>query len=418
MSPKSISETHKRNQQGSRTCLGLFGLVFAGFGVAFLLFAYVIPQLKSREAQDWPKAECKILAAKWKVHHGEDSDTYSIDFRYEFEVDNQRHEGTRFSFANSSGPKSEASRQRKLYPAGTKRTCYYDASDPSNCVLDRDNSNIQGYSLIWILPTVFALIGLSVSLASFFGWGFKKGDSISGNASVPGSIPSSLHTGAASASMNLAADATDQNWSEPRKLKPQNSRLGTLIFLIIFGSIWNGVLSLFFFNGELFQNFDWSNWLFGLFLVPFVLVGIGVALATIHSFIGLFNPTVEIAFSSAAVQLGSNVDIAWEVQGKAERISKLSLEIQGRQSATYRRGTDTVTDVETFEIIPLATVTDFNEMAFGNRSIEIPIDTMHTFEASHNSIKWFVVVHGDIPWSPDINENYEFRVTPKSQTIS
>ena len=37
---------------------------------------------------------------------------------------------------------------------------------------------------------------------------------------------------------------------------------------------------------------------------------------------------------------------------------------------------------------------------------------MHTFKAQRNKIKWRVAVRGEIPWFPDIYEEFEFRVTP------
>jgi hypothetical protein len=427
MSTKSISETHKQkqNQNGARGCLGLFGLVFGLFGIGFLVFGVIIPTMQSKAAQDWPTAPCEILAAEWQEHRGEDSTSYSIDFKYEFNVDGQRYEGTRFSFANTSGQKSEAKRQRKLFPAGSKRSCFYNPKDPSDCVLDRDNSDLDGRWMMWFVPVLFALVGFTILATAIFGWGFKKGNSISGDVAGSRSISSSPTTLTGNSllsenapSATLPADALDHQWSEPRKLKPTNSRLGALFICLIFGGFWNGILSLFLFNGELFQALNWSSILFGLFLVPFVLVGLLLIAGAFYSFIALFNPVIEIAFSSAAVPLGGNVDIAWEVQGKAERISKLSIEIHGQQTATYRRGTDTITDTEIFEIIPLATVTDFQEIAFGSQTIEIPMDTMHTFEGDNNSIKWQVVVLGDIAWSPDIYETYEFRVTPQIVTTN
>ena len=126
----------------------------------------------------------------------------------------------------------------------------------------------------------------------------------------------------------------------------------------------------------------------------------------------VFNPKVEIALNTGAVSPGESVDVAWEVKGNARRFRSLKIEVRGRQTAIYQRGTDTLTENETFELIPIMESGQTDEMAFGSTVVTIPEGTMHTFDAKNNKIKWLVVVKGDIPWWPDVKETFEFRVKP------
>ncbi len=207
-------------------------------------------------------------------------------------------------------------------------------------------------------------------------------------------------------------DQEDETWAVPQKLKPSQSRLITFLAVTGVCIFWNGLVSVFVFKIFSLNAFDWSHVLFGLFLIPFVLVGVGLMLVVVYLFLGLFNPKVVIATSSGAVPMGGEVDIAWEVVGNAGRIKRLRISLHGEQYATYQRGTTTTTDKELFEVIPVFEATTPSDIEFGSATVRIPEATMHTFEAPRNKIVWSIVVSGDIPWWPDVNESFPIRVKP------
>ncbi len=148
---------------------------------------------------------------------------------------------------------------------------------------------------------------------------------------------------------------------------------------------------------------------FGLFMIPFVLVGLGLIGAAVYQFIALFGPKVELTVSQAAVPLGGTINVNWKLSGK-QNVTKLQIFLEGREEATYRRGTDTYTDKNTFCVLD---VTDaMSSTKQGNASVQIPAGTMHSFEASNNKIIWQLVVKGEIPIWPDIKEEYPIAVLP------
>ena len=89
---------------------------------------------------------------------------------------------------------------------------------------------------------------------------------------------------------------------------------------------------------------------------------------------------------------------------------------EGREEATYVRGTTTSTDRETFAIIRLIDTERHNEMAAGRTTLRIPPTTMHSFESANNKIVWVVKVHGEIPRWPDVEAEFEIRVSPLPTT--
>ncbi|GAG23260.1 unnamed protein product, partial [marine sediment metagenome] len=120
----------------------------------------------------------------------------------------------------------------------------------------------------------------------------------------------------------------------------------------------------------------------------------------------------RLTVSRNVVPLGGMVDLGWELRGRIDRIGTLTIELKGREEATYRRGTTTHTDAKEFFKLPIAEITDVRDMGVGKTSFTVPTDTIHSFEAENNKIVWSLVVHGDIAYWPDVNDEFDFKVLP------
>lgn len=420
-----ISDDSKEKNPGcGRFVLGLLGAVFLVTGALTFYYCEFKPYYQKQLSKAWPTAKCEIKRAKLLTHEDEDSTSYSVDFFYTFTVDGQLCSGERYSFAGAHVSRDEVNRQREAFPVGADRECFYNPQDPNDCVLDRTNQD-QGWDGP-IVSLVFTAVGAGMFLIALLGSWNRDEKSISGSIKSESAKATRLSSDSRMPDFTMAvpmgdseriadslADRLDDQWSEPLKLEPAASRWGKAIAIGSFALLWNGFLAVFFFapNG-LFQNFGWAQIGLILFMIPFVLVGLLMLYGTLHSVLEIFNPTVEIAFSSGAVPLGGQVDVAWQVQGNSERISKLTMSIQAVQQATYQRGTSTVTDVEVFEKLPVMESAELADIAFGSTSVTIPADSMHTFSAKRNKIKWRVVVEGKVKFAPDMVEEFEFRVTP------
>ena len=418
MNAKAISEGGPGNQGCVRVLLSIFGLVFAGFGAGFIWLSFLLPLLNARAATSWPETKCHVISSKIESHRNSEGNTsYTPEIKYEFQLNGVTYTGERYSFSNLKGSHKRATAIVHQFPKGSQPICYYDPLDPSQCVLTR-KFDAKFYWTV-LFPLIFLVIGCSVLFFAISGKGFGKKQAISISGSTDTSTFNLAET-KPSGDTRLdstglhRADAEDERWSTPQKLKTETSRLVMFFVLCGFAAFWNGILSIFLYGLITEWGGGWESILLMLFLVPFVVIGLILLGGVVYMFLAIFNPRFEVAMSRGAVPLGGDVDIAWDLIGSARRLRSLKLEIQGEQSATYRQGTDTRTDTEIFEIVPIKETSDRAEMAFGSATVRIPESTMHTFEADRNKITWSIVLKGDIPWWPDVSETFPFRVTPGS----
>jgi hypothetical protein len=187
-------------------------------------------------------------------------------------------------------------------------------------------------------------------------------------------------------------------------------RLGCATVIALF---WNGVISIFLVEAV-------SGWVKGkpdgcmsLFIIPFLLVGLGLIVLVAYYFLALFNPRPVLRVTPGSAALGDSVEVEWETSGNVDRIREFSIVLEGREEATYRRGTSTSTDKSTFATIEVVRSPRGKDMRRGRVKVAIPADSMHSFKSSNNKIVWSFKVKGDIPRWPDVNEEFPFEVLPQ-----
>ena len=413
MNKKPIS-IEKSNGSG-RGCMVAIGAIFAIFGLFFASLTTLIPFLESRSSDDWVETKCTVVSSKIDVNRDDDGTTYRplVEFTYNYHGVDYRSD--KFDFTSLNRSQSRCRQIVDDHVVGTRMGCFVNPNNPEEAVLVREyDFSYMGL----IFPLIFAGLGFAIMLAALF---FKnnKSNSISGSAKQPTSPALSSLTAdgqPATSSAEHPADIEDQTWDRPKKLKPSQSRLVVFLVMLLFTLFWDGIVGATIYQqlrdfgkGPLGQGVDWAEF---LFMTPFVLVGLFLLGFVFYLFVGLFNPTVEIALSTGAVRRGESVDVAWQLNGRTSSVRSLKITVEGEESATYRRGTSTITDKNVFCIIPVADTDSPGEIEFGSEVIPIPADTMHTFLADRNKIKWQVVVHGKIPYWPSVKETFEFRVKP------
>jgi hypothetical protein len=193
-------------------------------------------------------------------------------------------------------------------------------------------------------------------------------------------------------------------------LKPAKSRLGAFLALVVFTLIWDGIVGFALWavhrDGKLFHDGCIT-----VFLGVFALVGALLLIALPRQFLALFNPRAELTLS-APLAPGAPAALAWRFQGATGRISRLVVQVEGREEATYRRGTDSTTDKRTFARIVVLDTNDPARMAAGETALLLPADTMHSFQSSHNKVVWSLKLHGEIASWPDIEDEVTLTVYP------
>ncbi len=369
-----------------------FFSVFLLFGLGFSAF-FAVPAWHVVRALFWTPVPCEILASDVEDHPADDGDTYSVELRYRYEVGGREYVGDRYSFLGGSSSGSEG-KQRIVdrLPPGTRTTCWVDPARPAEAVFER------GFTLdyLWgLLPLLFVAIGGGGALLGLVALRRKGKASAAARADW---LPETAGEPAGS--------------GESLVLEPAAGPVGKLVMVLFAALFWNGIVSVFVYH-------VWQGWQEGspdgcltAFLVPFVLVGLALLVSVPYQILALFNPRPHLTLTPGRLTLGEAAELAWRFSGRAGRIRRLTITLEGQEEAVYRRGTDTVTARETFATLGVATASSPAEIATGSARIDVPADTMHSFDAPHNRIVWTLKVQGDIRSWPDVSEDLKVVVVP------
>ena len=372
-----------KNAAGGRGCLVLFGSVFFIAGMAVITFGAVLPAYNVVRSQQWVETPCTIVSSYVESHSDSDGTTYSIEITYTYTFDGQTFTSDRYDFLDvSSSGRSGKEDAVAQYPEGSQRTCYVDPSAPGEAVLNRGFR--WSYLFIGGFGSIFAVVGGGIMAAGAFS---GRGDR--------GKLKSTWRD--ENAAVAHAGELT---------MKPGSSRVAAVIGVTIFALIWNGIIFGIFFGADM-DGFE------RLFMVPFILVGLAAIGGVIYFFLAMFNPEFVITIDPGTPHPGQRLHIQWHCEGSVQRIRSFKITVRGQESATYRRGTDTVTEKETFMETVMLETNDFKTMRSGQADFEFPDFAMHTFTASNNKIIWDIQVHGDIARWPDVKDEYEITVIPK-----
>jgi hypothetical protein len=395
--------------------------MFFILGSVFLYMLTITPLVGVISAQSWVEAPCTIVSSEVERKHDGDGPTFRIAIQYDYEFGGRTLHGDRYNLMLKSFTSSGRRGKQAVvdaYPAGLKTVCYVDPADSSQAVLYRGLTADMWWGLF---PLPFVLVGGGGLLGAALG----KLNLSTAHRRGPAE-GAALSTELAGATDNDVGDDEDlgddyepaddeaafDGPDEPRVLKPSASPLGTFIGVTIFACVWNGIVSVFLWH--LYQDIQRGNWQWCmiLFLTPFVLAGLAIIVGSVYSFAALFNPRPTLTLSRARIPLGGTAKVSWTFSGNSGAIRTLRVTLKGRETATYRRGTDTHTDEETFYEEVLAETYDPLEVAEGEAEVRVPDDSMHSFSAGNNQIVWSLHLAGEIPLRPDVKAEFPIDVRP------
>lgn len=390
--------TAKHGRYGRWIGVAFFG-VFALAGMGFGWFFCFKPMLKAQQAESWLEVPCEIVWSTLRRNDG-DSDsgpTYRPDIFFRYELDGEVYHSNSHTFLRSSSSERRKHQATvRQYAAGTQQLCYVDPELPERAVLQRE----VGWSWVVLIPLLFMSIGLGGVYYSLR----KKEPAFSGGS------PTETKAMFASHPQKEAAVG-------PHILKPETSRSVGFVMVLVIALFWNGIVSLF--ASEVISGWrDGSpEWFLTLFLIPFLMVGLGLIVGVVCVFLSLFNPTVEVTLSRHPVVGGKPVRLSWEMSGTANRIRRFRVSIEAEESATYSQGTGTRTDKETFYVHTVIETASSLEMYRGSGECVLPEFLPPSFESENNKIVWKARVIGEIAWWPNIEEDYPIEVIA-SDTLS
>lgn len=370
-----------------------FGRVPIAFLVLFIciasFFAYffsLAPIILSMKARGWQETPCVITSSKFNTHR-DDSTTYSLNIHYEYTFGGRKYESHGygvFEVLNSNRHHSSPADVQEIvnqYPERLITVCYVDPQHPEESLLNRKLPVSHYVSfMIWIL--VFLPIGILYLM-------LKKPLSTDGN---------------------LQAERLESIELKIKRNMPKLRVIGSLFITLV----WNGVVSIFLYNivheGNVFS-------VMGLFLIPFILIGIGMIFWVARFVLALFNPRPVLILSSNEVSLGEKFLLEWKVSGRVDWFDRFRVLVEAREEVTYRRGTDTYTDQSiffSFALVDESASSGMSRSSGGHAEFTVPVGMMHSLDAPNNKIIWCIRIVGEIPRWPDVNEEFEFKVNPFS----
>ena len=360
-----------------------FGLLFVAIGLLVLVLWYLPNTFRGVASFFWVERPCTVESSRVVAVDSDDGTTYRVDILYRYEFEEVEYRSNRYkSFEGSSGGRQAKQAVVDRYRPGSQAVCYVDPSSPGNAVLVR---GLGWEAALGLLPLAFIAVGLGVFLS-----GRPK-------AVVPAT---------------LVLDGPD-GLAGPRELKPRVTPLTRLVGMVFITLFWNGIVSVFLFHLADEWKRGHQPWFLTIFLIPFVLVGAAFLFGAVSSLLSLTNPRPSLHLTPGVLTPGCSFELAWSLRGPAGRLQNLVIFLEGREEATYRRGTDTTTDRHVFARFMIAGADNPLEMAQGSARRTLPAGVPPGFSAGNNKILWSLRVHGKIAFWPDLSEEFEVAVAQR-----
>jgi hypothetical protein len=193
------------------------------------------------------------------------------------------------------------------------------------------------------------------------------------------------------------------------RLRPDSGKLGcALAFLIPFTAVWVSIVSVFVVHIARDHARGQHNWGPTLFLVPFVLVGLGLIMLLCVAAAGLvgrlLTGRVAVELSAHPLEAGGRYEL-WAEQGAgAVPLRAVRVRLVCRESARYQQGTSTYTstrEVYGQDVLSPETNPRGDGLSGGvRRPLEVPAGVMHSFAAANNQVSWLAQVRGRVGLLP------------------
>lgn len=384
-----------RKQNASPWLLvGFFSIFLAvGCGVMYGLGWRTLQQ--SQAAQHWQQAMCEITASNIASHSDSDGTTYSLEVTYNYRFDGRLFQGDRLGFFDFSS--SDYSHWRDLqqqYPRGSQHRCYVDPANPEEVVINRDLSAFE-LLLPFGFGGIFALVGLGGIVYALAAMRRKP-------------LPGVAMTAQYWSPKHHATQDAAHGW----RLEPKAGLKKQCAGIVALAVLWNAI------SWTLLIVFS-DDMVAAIMLSLFVLIGLLLGGLAVKSLLALRNPYPELFSSEACFYLGVSRSLRWRLQGDVSKVQGIKIRLKGEESATYRVGTDTHTSRHTFHEEDLQVLDAHGISRQGSFRVQIPGDSMHSFEAHRNKISWEIIVSLDIPNWPDTVLHFPLLVCPhrKENTV-
>lgn len=283
---ENAEEAERAAENPSRSAkivFSVFGAVFCVVGICFIVAGVKTCLAENAAAATWVSAPCRIVSSKLKTGTSEKGGTtYSPEIVFEFSVGGKTFRGDKIFFTGDVSSNDRAAEAARLERFRKLKNCWHDPENPGECSLKRPEGGFAARKMIT------PLFGAAFAV---FGAGFAVLPHVGGRSRERRPRERSRALG---------------------ELEPASPSSGPFA-MIVFAVMWNTLISVFLvFAFSRFEETGFSSVHF--FLIPFVLVGIGFAVAALRAIAGSFNPRYALTLApSGPLPRGGNALVSWRV---------------------------------------------------------------------------------------------------------
>ena len=180
--------------------------------------------------------------------------------------------------------------------------------------------------------------------------------------------------------------------------------------LVLFALFWTGFSVLW-----TYAAWRGGGGIFALFGVPFIVIGIALLVSAFwRTIAGIRIGRPELTVSKDMLRPGEKFFARYQQSFRTPiDILESRVELLFRETAIYRRGTDTYTEVHEEVLDFLESPTGHfgaGETARSEGELKIPEAGMHTFSGTNNKLQWFLRIKVNAQGWPDVSDEFELTV--------
>lgn len=403
-----------------RLLLVLFFLFFLAAGIGFtvlLINEVVLPQWRANNR--FLETQGVVLQKRIGESDTGDSQVFRAEVLLEYEADGQTHEAWAHQDATGAYSSGREAKQAVLdrYEIGQTYKGWYDPQEPTTVCLAR------GYDwLAWtmlLLPLTFIAVGGGGLIFQFINWSTSVERRLAMVQRVQHMElfePDGEHVRdlpAVPREANLSnSPGTTLAYRLPISVSP-GWALAVIIAACLF---WNGMVALFVTIAVNSHLRGEPEWFLTLFIIPFVLVGLGLCWYTGRQLLittGVGPTRVEI--SVHPLEPGGECEFFLSQSGRLT-LDSLRVLLVCEEQATYQQGTNSRT-----ETCPVFQAEVFRREGFEvqhgmpfevQAPLRVPAGAMHSFKSTHNEVRWKLIVKGDVRGWPNYEREFPLLVYP------
>ncbi|NIP84754.1 MAG: hypothetical protein GTO03_04040, partial [Planctomycetales bacterium] len=304
---------------------------------------------------------------------------------------------------------------------GQSYPIWYDPADPQRAVLVRGQS--LTFWLLMLLPLAFLATGVGGLAYNVWQWAIsrERRAAIAQLASSRERLDESGQVQPRLPAVPYDADVTNSPGTTLAYRLPIATLRGWRLFALTGACLaWNTLVAVLLWlacRNHLEGRPDWiMDVTTGVFAIPGLWLAYKLAEQLLYSS-GIGMTRVEI--SQHPLEPGGRYEV-YLSQGGRLAVKKLELMLICEEQATYRQGTDTVTDKRLVNIQPIWQKSDFRiqppDMFETRCNFAVPSTAMHSFRSEHNAVTWKLVIRGDVERWAAYERDFPVVVVPNAQS--